>query len=83
MSPETQKVIDAFKIVIQETKFNFDITKRGRIVEVLPNNKYKVQIYDKNYEIKSGFSFSINEMVHVLFPQGRDNPDDLYIYPNK
>jgi len=77
MSPETQKVIDAFNIIIQETKFNFDITKRGRIIGVLPNGKYKVQIYDANYEIKSGFTFAINETVHVLFPQGKTNPDDL------
>lgn len=83
MSPETQKIFEMVKIIIAETDFTFDQTKRGRIVEVLSNNRYKVQIQDKTYTIKSYFSFSVDEAVLVLFPQGRDNSDDLYIYQNK
>lgn len=71
------------KVIISETPFPFDQTKRGLIKEVLANNRYVVQIKDKNYTIKSYFSFTVNEAVWVLFPQGRDNSDDLYIYPNR
>ena len=83
MSPETQKVFEAIEILLKEMKTSADQTKTGRIIEVLKNNKYKVQIYDKTYTIKSKFNFSVNEKVFVLFPQGRENPNDLYIYPNK
>lgn len=83
MSPETQKVFEAIEILLKEMKASADQTKTGRIIEVLKNNKYKVQIYDKTYTIKSKFGFSVNEKVFVLFPQGRENPNDLYIYPNK
>ena len=83
MSPETQKIFEMVKIIIAETDFAFDQSKRGRIVEVLNNNRYKVQIKDKTYTIKSYFSFSVDEAVWVVFSQGRDNPDDLYIRPNR
>lgn len=83
MSPETQKVIEMVKIIIRETKFPFDQTKRGRIISILPNNKYVVKINDITYEIKSHFIYSENETVFVLFPQGKSNSEDLYIYPNR
>jgi len=83
MSPETERVLEMVKIVIENTPFSYDQTKRGRVVEILPNNRYKVQIADKTYAIKSYFSYSVDEMVFVLFPQGRDNPDNLYIHPNR
>ena len=83
MSPETQKVFEAIEILLKEMKASADQSKTGRIIEVLKNNRYKVQIYDKVYIIKSKFDFDINEKVLVLFPQGRENPNDLYIYPNK
>lgn len=77
MSPETEKVLEMVKIVIDNTPFAYDQTKRGRIVEILSNNRYRVQIADKTYTIKSCFLYSVDEAVLVLFPQGRDNPDNL------
>ena len=66
MSPETQKVFEAIEILLKEMKASADQTKTGRIIEVLKNNKYKVQIYDKTYTIKSKFGFSVNEKVFVI-----------------
>lgn len=83
MSPETRKVFEAIEVLLKEYKISADVTKTGRVIEILSNNKYKVQIYDKVYSIKSQFYYDVNEKVWVLFPQGRDNPNDLYIYPNK
>lgn len=83
MSPETQKVFEAIEVLLKEYEISADVTKVGRVIEILPNNKYRVQIYDKIYSIKSKFNFSINEKVWVLFPQGRENPNDLYIHPNE
>lgn len=82
MSPETQKVFEAIEVLLKEYKISADITKIGRVIGILPN-KYKVQIQDKVYIIKSQFHYDINEKVWVLFPQGRENPNDLYIYPNQ
>jgi len=83
MSPETRKVFEAIEVLLKEYKISADVTKIGRVIEILANNKYKVQIYDKVYAIKSQFHYDVNEKVWVLFPQGRDNPNDLYIYPNQ
>lgn len=83
MSPETRKVFEAIEVLLKEYKISADVTKTGRVIEILSNNKYKVQIYDKVYSIKSQFHYDINEKVWVLFPQGRENPNDLYIYPNQ
>ena len=81
MSPETKKIFEMVKIIIRETDFSFDQTRRGRIVEKLNNNLYKVRIFDEVYTIKSKFDFNVNESVLVLFPCG--SKTDLYIYPNK
>lgn len=81
MSPETQKVIEMVQIIIENTSFNFDQSKYGRVIDVLSDNRYKVQIRDKIQEIKSLFNYIVNERVLVLFPCGNDK--DLYIYPNK
>lgn len=59
----------------------FDQTKSGRVIEILENGRYKVQIKDKTYTIKSQFHYSVNEQVSVLFKCG--NEHDLYIHPNK
>lgn len=81
MSPETQRIFEMVKIIIEETNFSFDQTKRGRVVEKLNNNIYKVRILEDVYTIKSKFDFNVNESVLVLFPCG--SRTDLYIYPNK
>ena len=81
MHPDTQKVLEAFKIIMENFNYNFDQSKYGIVVEILPYHKYKIQIKDKIYEVKSLFNYSIDERVLVLFPCGNDR--DLYIYPNK
>lgn len=80
MSPETQKVLEMVKIMIEGSNFSFDQSKYGRVTEV-SGNTYKVQIQGDTYTIKSLFSFSVGERVLVLFPCG--SKKDLYIYPNK
>lgn len=81
MTQNIDYMLEAMKIVAKGLENNFDQTRVGRVTEKLDNNRYKVQIQDHIYTIKSQFDFSINERVFVLFPCG--NNKDLYIYPNK
>lgn len=81
MSPETEKVLEMVKIIIESTDFQFDQTRVGRVIKVLSNNRYSVQITDREYTIKSYFKYDVGERVFVLFPCG--NNKDLYIYPNR
>lgn len=74
-------ICQAIDVFFKNTPLSFDQTKVGRVIEILENNKYKVQIRDHTYTIKSLFTYSVNERVFVLFPCGNDT--DLYIYPNK
>lgn len=74
------QAIDVF-LKDKNTPLPFDQTKVGRVIEILNNNKYKVQIQGDTYTIKSQFHYSVNERVFVLFPCG--STTDLYIYPNK
>lgn len=74
-------ICQAIDVFFKNTPLSFDQTKIGRVTEILSNNKYKVQIKDHVYTIKSLFNFNVNERVFVLFPCGIDT--DLYIYPNK
>ena len=55
----------------------FDRTVRGRIIELLPNDKYKVQIDGNNYTVKGKIGYSINDLVYVLIPQ--NNYKDMII----
>ena len=83
MDKSKENLFKAIRVIVNSMPMPFDQTKRGRIIEILSNNRYRVQIADKNYTIKSYFSYSVDETVWVTFPQGRDNPDDLYIRPNR
>lgn len=75
MAGEEQYLFKAMNILIEKKNFQFDITKRGRIMDSPTPGVYLVKIQDADYEIPSKFSFNIGEMVFVLFPQG--NSDDL------
>ena len=74
-------ILEAIEVVLKNTRFNYDQTKIGRVVEVLDNNRYKVLIQGNTKTIKSEFSYSVGERVFVLFPSGNDT--SLYIYPNR
>jgi hypothetical protein len=74
-------ICQAIDVFFKNTPLPFDQTKIGRIIDILNNNRYKVQIQGDIYIIKSMFNFDINERVFILFPCG--NSTDLYIYPNK
>lgn len=74
------QAIDVF-LKDKNTPLPFDQTKVGRVIGILNNNRYKVQIQGDTYTIKSMFNYNLNERVFVLFPCG--NSTDLYIYPNK
>lgn len=74
-------LFQAVKVIAESISLPFDQTRMGRVVEQLDNDRYKVQIQDQIYTIKSQFYFNVNERVFVLFPCG--NNKDLYIYPNK
>lgn len=81
MDKTKENLFKAFEAIVKSMPMSFDQTKMGRVVEQLDNNRYKVQIQDQIYTIKSQFYFNVNERVFVLFPCG--NKKDLYIYPNK
>lgn len=81
MDKTKENLFKAFEVIMKSMPMPFDQTKIGRVTEKIDNNRYKVQIQDHIYTIKSQFDFSINERVFVLFPCG--NNKDLYIYPNK
>lgn len=81
MPKDTDYLLKAMEIIAANLPHPFDQTRRGRVIEKLSNNQYKVQLQDKVYTIKSNFTFEVNESVLVLFPQGRDT--DLYLYPNR
>lgn len=82
MGAYNQHLLDAISTVVKKMGYYFDITKRGRITEVLPNHRYRVAVQGKTHTIKSNFTYSVGERVFVLYPQGMDT-DDLYIYPNR
>lgn len=81
MDKTKENLFKAIETIMKSMPMPFDQTKIGRVTEKIDNNRYKVQIQDHIYTIKSQFDFSINERVFVLFPCG--NNKDLYIYPNK
>lgn len=81
MDKTKENLFKAFEAIIKSMPMSFDQTRMGRVIEQLDNDRYKVQIQDQVYTIKSQFHFSVNERVFVLFPCG--NNKDLYIYPNK
>ena len=80
MDKSKENLFRAIRAIIDSMPLPFDQTKIGRVTEILSNNKYKVQIKDHVYTIKSKFHFSVGERVFVLFPCGNDK--DLYIHPN-
>lgn len=82
MSYYNSYILEAITTVVKKMGYNFDVTKRGLITEVLSGNRYKVKVYDKTYTIKSNFSYNVGERVFVLFPQGQDT-EDKYLYPNR
>lgn len=84
MAGNEKYLFQAVKIIIENMKFGFDITKKGRVVSCdtsTSSNIYQVQIQGKDYRVQSKFNFNIGETVFVLFPQG--NETDLYLYPNQ
>lgn len=54
-------------------KLKYDITVKGIIKEVLPDNKYKVGILGSEYTIPCERAFKKNESVYVLIPQNNYN----------
>ena len=80
MDKSKENLFRAIRAIIDSMPLPFDQTKIGRVTEILSNDKYKVQIKDHVYTIKSKFYFSVGERVFVLFPCGNDK--DLYIHPN-
>lgn len=81
MDKAKENLFKAFQVIAESVGMSFDQTKVGRVIEILTNNRYKVQIYGDTYIIKSQFHYSVNERVFVLFPCG--STTDLYLYPNK
>lgn len=81
MAGNEKYLFQAMKVLIDNMKFEFDITKKGRVIAIPSVGIYQVQIQGKDYEIKSKFNYKIGETVFVLFPQG--NTTDLYLYPNQ
>ena len=81
MDRAKENLFKAIKIIAKEIEKNFDQTKTGRVIEVLDNSKYKVEIQGTKYTIKSKFIYEVGERVLVLFPCG--SKTDLYLYPNK
>ena len=81
MDKAKENLFKAIKIIMESMNMPFDQTKDGRVIEILDNGRYKVQIRDKTYTIKSQFHYNVNEQVSVLFKCG--NEHNLYIHPNK
>lgn len=80
MSDLKTNLFQAIEIMLNNKKFNYDVTCRGRIVNI-ENDIYTVKIRGETYKIKSKFQYNLNEAVFVLFPEG--SKKNLYLYPNK
>lgn len=81
MDKAKENLFKAFQVIAESVGMSFDQTKVGRIVEILPNNRYKIQIHSDVYTVKSQFDYNVDERVFILFPCGSST--DLYLYPNK
>lgn len=81
MDKTKDNLFRAIRAIIETMPMPFDQTKTGRVIEKLNNNRYKVQIQDRIYTIKSQFYFDVGERVDVLFKCG--STTDLRIHPNK
>ena len=55
----------------------YDRTVKGRIIETLPNNKYKVLVSGKEFTVKAKSLHGINDVVYVCIPQ--NNTREMFI----
>lgn len=71
MTDVIQSIIDGVKYLIENSKKNETQIYNGRIIEVLENNEYKVELNTKQYIFKKygNNSMQVNDIVKIFVPQ--------------
>ena len=55
----------------------FDRTVRGRIIEIINDRKYKVEIDGQTHNVKGKTGYLVNDVVYITIPQ--NNVKDMFI----